>query len=68
MLLVVTSASLAVAGGGSQHKLRWCTKRRRLVVDLWLALAAAAIVGGRWSVARGTATAGTADRAGVTAY
>jgi hypothetical protein len=28
-------------------KLRWCTERRRLVVEFWLALAAAAIVLGR---------------------
>ena len=28
-------------------KLRWCTERRRLVVEFWLALAAAAIVCGR---------------------
>jgi hypothetical protein len=26
---------------------RWCTERRRLVVEFWLALAAAAIVCGR---------------------
>jgi hypothetical protein len=28
-------------------KLRWCTERRRLVVQFWLALASAAIVCGR---------------------
>jgi hypothetical protein len=28
-------------------KLRWCTERRRIVVEFWLALAAAAIVCGR---------------------
>jgi hypothetical protein len=28
-------------------KLRWCTERRRLIVDFWLALASAAIVCGR---------------------
>jgi hypothetical protein len=28
-------------------KLRWCTERRRLVVEFWLALASAAIVLGR---------------------
>jgi hypothetical protein len=28
-------------------KLRWCTERRRLVVEFWLALANAAIVCGR---------------------
>jgi hypothetical protein len=28
-------------------KLRWCTERRRLVVEFWLALAGAAIVCGR---------------------
>ena len=28
-------------------KLRWCTERRRIVVQFWLALAAAAIVCGR---------------------
>jgi hypothetical protein len=29
------------------RKLRWCTERRRLVVEFWLALAGAAIVCGR---------------------
>jgi hypothetical protein len=29
------------------RKLRWCTERRRLVVEFWLALANAAIVCGR---------------------
>jgi hypothetical protein len=29
------------------RKLRWCTERRRIVVQCWLALAAAAIVCGR---------------------
>jgi hypothetical protein len=28
-------------------KLRWCTERRRLVVEFWLALVSAAIVCGR---------------------
>jgi hypothetical protein len=28
-------------------KLRWCTERRRLIVDFWLALVSAAIVCGR---------------------
>jgi hypothetical protein len=42
-----------VAGGAHPRwanqygKLRWCTERRRVVVEFWLALAAAAIVGGR---------------------
>ena len=33
---------------GNQHgKLRWCTERRRLVVEFWLVLASAAIICGR---------------------
>jgi hypothetical protein len=32
---------------GNQDELRWCTERRRLVVAFWLALASAALVGGR---------------------
>jgi transposase len=32
---------------GKYGKLRWCTERRRLVVEFWLALAAAALVCGR---------------------
>jgi hypothetical protein len=33
---------------GNQHgKLRWCTERRRLAVEFWLALASAVIVLGR---------------------
>jgi hypothetical protein len=35
------------AWGNQYGKLRWCTERRRLVVELWLALANAAIVCGR---------------------
>jgi transposase len=35
------------AWGNQYGKLRWCTERRRLVVQFWLALAAAAIVLGR---------------------
>jgi transposase len=35
------------AWGNQYGKLRWCTERRRLVVEFWLALASAAIVGGR---------------------
>lgn len=35
------------AWGNQYGKLRWCTERRRLVVEFWLALAAAAIVCGR---------------------
>ena len=35
------------AWGNQYGKLRWCTERRRLVVDFWLALANAAIVCGR---------------------
>jgi hypothetical protein len=35
--------------GDQYGKLRWCTKRRRIVVEFWLALAAAAIVCG-WLV------------------
>jgi hypothetical protein len=50
------------AWGDQYGKLRWCTERRRVVVEFWLALAAAAIVCGRLSVARGPATAGTAVR------
>jgi hypothetical protein len=32
------------AWGNQYGKLRWCTERRRLVVEFWLALANAAIV------------------------
>jgi hypothetical protein len=32
------------AWGNQYGKLRWCTERRRLVVEFWLALASAAIV------------------------
>jgi transposase len=35
------------AWGNQYGKLRWCTERRRLVVQFWLALAGAAIVLGR---------------------
>jgi transposase len=35
------------AWGNQYGKLRWCTERRRVVVEFWLALAAAAIVCGR---------------------
>jgi transposase len=35
------------AWGNQYGKLRWCTERRRLVVEFWLALAGAAIVCGR---------------------
>jgi hypothetical protein len=35
------------AWGNQYGKLRWCTERRRMVVELWLALASAAIVCGR---------------------
>jgi hypothetical protein len=35
------------AWGNQYGKLRWCTERRRLVVQFWLALALAAIVCGR---------------------
>jgi hypothetical protein len=35
------------AWGNQYGKLRWCTERRRLVVEFWLALANAAIVCGR---------------------
>jgi transposase len=35
------------AWGNQYGKLRWCTERRRLVVEFWLALAGAAIVFGR---------------------
>jgi transposase len=35
------------AWGNQDGKLRWCTERRRLVVQFWLALANAAIVCGR---------------------
>jgi hypothetical protein len=35
------------ACGNQCGKLRWCTERRRIVVQFWLALAAAAIVCGR---------------------
>jgi hypothetical protein len=35
------------AWGNQYGKLRWCTKRRRTVVEFWLALANAAVVCGR---------------------
>jgi transposase len=35
------------AWGNQYGKLRWCSERRRLVVEFWLALASAAIVCGR---------------------
>jgi hypothetical protein len=35
------------ACGNQYGKLRWCTERRRIVAEFWLALAGAAIVGGR---------------------
>jgi hypothetical protein len=35
------------AWGNRYGKLRWCTERRRTVVECWLALANAAVVGGR---------------------
>ena len=35
------------AWGNQYGKLRWCTERRRLVVEFWLVLASAAIVCGR---------------------
>jgi transposase len=35
------------AWGNQYGKLRWCTERRRIVVEFWLALAGAAIVLGR---------------------
>jgi hypothetical protein len=35
------------AWGNQYGKLRWCTERRRLVVEFWLAPASAAIVCGR---------------------
>ena len=35
------------AWGNQYGKLRWCTERRRIVVEFWLALAAAAMVCGR---------------------
>jgi hypothetical protein len=41
-------------------KLRWCTERRRLVVEFWLALANAAIVCGRLVRRAWTTVAGTA--------
>jgi hypothetical protein len=35
------------AWGNQYGRLRWCTERRRLVVQFWLALASAVIVCGR---------------------
>ena len=35
------------AWGNQDGKLRWCTERRRIVVQCWLALAAAVIVCGQ---------------------
>ena len=32
-------------GGNQYGKLRWCTERRRIVVQFWLALAAAIVCG-----------------------
>ncbi len=34
-------------GGNQYGKLRWCTERRRVVVEFWLLLALALIVVGR---------------------
>jgi hypothetical protein len=51
------------AWGNQYGKLPWCTERRRLVVEFWLAMAGAAIVCGRLSAAPGPATAGTPDPA-----
>jgi hypothetical protein len=35
------------AWGNQYGKLRWCTERRRVVVEFWLALASASILCGR---------------------
>jgi hypothetical protein len=35
------------AWGNQYGRLRWCTERRRLVVEFWLALVSAVVVGGR---------------------
>jgi hypothetical protein len=35
------------AWGNQDRRLRWCTERRRLVVEFWLGLANAVIAGGR---------------------
>jgi hypothetical protein len=51
------------AWGNQYGKLRWCTERRRVVVEFWLAMAAAAIVCSVWSAVPGPATAGKAARA-----
>ena len=51
------------AGGNQYGKLRWCTERRRVVVEFWLALATAAMVCGRLLRRAWTSHAGTADRA-----
>jgi hypothetical protein len=48
------------AWGNQYGKLRWCTERRRLVVEFWLALASAVLVCGRLLAAPGPNTAGTA--------
>jgi hypothetical protein len=46
------------AWGNLYGKLRWCTERRRLVVEFWLALASAVIVCGRLVRRAWTTTAG----------
>jgi hypothetical protein len=48
------------AWGNQYGKLRWCTERRRVVVEFWLALAPPRSCVAGWSAARGPATAGTA--------
>jgi hypothetical protein len=49
------------AWGNQYGKLRWCTERRRIVVEFWLALGGVAIVCGRLLLAPGPTIAGRAD-------
>jgi hypothetical protein len=46
------------AWGNQYGKLRWCTERRRLVVEFWLALASASSSAAGCSAAPGPAAAG----------
>jgi hypothetical protein len=47
VLLAVTTASLALPAADPTTMVRWCTERRRLVVEVCVALPVAAIVCGR---------------------
>ena len=54
------------AWGNQDGELRWCTQRRRVVVEFWLALANATIVCGRFI--RRTWTPRSLERPPTTAY